>query len=141
VVGARTRPDSASPPEQKYNHFRKGNIIMANDTSASDVLKITDENQDAMIKEHSMLVIDCYADWCGPCRMIAPFVVELAGEYSGKVSFGKIDVDQSPGISRQYSISSIPTLLFFKNGKLVDRVIGALPKPALKEKVESLIAA
>ena len=76
-----------------------------------------------------------------PCRMIAPFIVELATEYKGKVSFGKIDVDSSPGVSRQYSISSIPTLLFFKDGKLVDRVIGALPKPALKDKVEALIAA
>jgi thioredoxin 1 len=110
------------------------------DTSA-DVLKISDDNQENMIKEHSMLVIDCYADWCGPCRMIAPFIAELATEYKDNVSFGKIDVDQSPGVSRQYSISSIPTLLFFKNGKLVDRVIGALPKPALKDKVEALIAA
>ena len=114
---------------------------MANDTSTSDVLKITDENQEDLIKQHSMLVIDCYADWCGPCRMIAPFMVELASEYSGKVAFGKVDVDQSQGVSRQYSISSIPTLLLFKDGKLIERHIGALPKPTLKEKVEALISA
>jgi thioredoxin 1 len=114
---------------------------MSTDTSSTDVLKITDQNQEEMIKQHSMLVIDCYADWCGPCRMIAPFIIDLASEYSGKVSFGKLDVDQAPGVSRQYGISSIPTLLFFKNGKLVERLVGALPKPALKEKVEALIAA
>lgn len=114
---------------------------MANDTPASDVLKVTDDNYDATVKQNTMLVVDCYADWCGPCRMIAPFIVELATEYKGKVAFGKIDVDQSPGVSRQFGISSIPTLLFFKDGKLVDRVIGALPKPALKDKVEGLIAA
>ncbi len=114
---------------------------MSNETPTSDVLKISDENHEDMVKQHSMLVVDCFADWCGPCRMIAPFVVELATEYSGKVAFGKVDVDQSPGVSRQYSISSIPTLLFFKDGKLVERHVGALPKPALKDKVEALIAA
>jgi thioredoxin 1 len=114
---------------------------MSADKSATDVLIITDQNQEELVKKHTMLVVDCYADWCGPCRMIAPFIIDLASEYSGKVSFGKVDVDQSPGISRQYSVSSIPTLLFFKNGKLVERLVGALPKPALKEKVEALIAA
>jgi thioredoxin 1 len=103
---------------------------MSADKSATDVLIITDQNQEELVKKHTMLVVDCYADWCGPCRMIAPFIIDLASEYSGKVSFGKVDVDQSPGISRQY-----------KNGKLVERLVGALPKPALKEKVEALIAA
>jgi thioredoxin 1 len=111
------------------------------DTSTTNVLKITDENQNDVVAKNTMLVVDCYADWCGPCRLIAPFISELAGEYSGRVAFGKVDVDQSPGISRQYGISSIPTLLFFKNGKLHERLIGALPKPALREKVEALIAA
>jgi thioredoxin 1 len=114
---------------------------MANEAPAADVLKLTDENQDAAIQEHNLLVVDCYADWCGPCRMVAPIITELAGEYAGKVTFGKLDVDQAPGVSRQYGIASIPTLLFFKDGKLVDRQVGALPKPMLKDKVDALIAA
>jgi thioredoxin 1 len=111
---------------------------MSNATTA-DVIKVTDADFGDALKKHNLLVVDCYADWCGPCRVIAPFVEQLATEYSGRVTFAKVDVDNAPMISRQFSISSIPTLLFFKNGKLVDRQIGALPKHALKERVESLI--
>jgi len=112
---------------------------MVNEAAASEVLKVTDQNQSDMVSQHSLLVIDCYADWCGPCRMIAPVIQEMAGEYSGRVSFGKVDVDSNQGVARQYNVSSIPTLLFFKDGQLADRLVGALPKPALKEKVEAML--
>jgi len=114
---------------------------MASDAATTEVLKVTDENQADMVSQHSRIVLDCYADWCGPCRMVAPIIQELAGEYTGRVSFGKVDVDQSPGVARQFNVSSIPTLLFFKDGQLVDRLVGALPKPALKEKVDGLLNA
>ena len=114
---------------------------MAETTTAPGVIKLTDAEFQNILTGNSMLVVDCYADWCAPCRMIAPFIQELATEYTGKVAFSKLDVDHNPRISMQFGIRSIPTLLFFKNGKLVDQVIGALPKHALKQRVEALISA
>ena len=76
------------------------------------------------------VMVDFYADWCGPCRMVAPIVEELAGEYAGKVKIGKINVDENPNTAKQYNVMSIPTILFIKGGKVVDQVIGALPKAA-----------
>ena len=109
--------------------------------AATAVLKMTDQSFADTVKTNTLLVVDCYADWCGPCRMIAPIVEELANHYSGRVAFAKVDVDNSPNISRQFHISSIPTLLFFKNGEMVDRQVGALPKHALQARVGSLLAA
>ncbi|MCL4306191.1 thioredoxin [bacterium] len=109
-------------------------------TAAAAVLKVTDQSFGDTVKSNKLLVVDCYADWCGPCRMIAPIVEDLANEYAGRVAFAKVDVDQSPDVSRQFHVSSIPTLLFFKNGEMVDRQIGALPKHALQARVESLLA-
>ncbi len=108
--------------------------------AANAVLKVTDQSLGDAVKTNNLLVVDCYADWCGPCRMIAPIVEELANEYAGKVAFAKVDVDQAPNISRQYHVSSIPTLLFFKNGEMIDRQVGALPKHALKARVDALLA-
>ena len=110
------------------------------DTKTSvEVIKLTDAKFQETLKDHSLLVVDCYADWCAPCRMIAPFIEEFAGTYSGRVSFAKVDVDHSPGIAQQFGVFSIPTILFFKNGKLHDQQVGALPKPTLKQKVEALL--
>ncbi len=108
--------------------------------AATTVLKVTDQSFGQTVKTHSLLVVDCYADWCGPCRMIAPIVEDLANVYTGRVAFAKVDVDQSPEISRTYHVSSIPTLLFFKNGEMIDRQVGALPKHALQARVEALLA-
>lgn len=109
-------------------------------TAATAVLKVTDQSFADAVKANQLLVVDCYADWCGPCRMIAPLVEDLANEYNGRVSFAKVDVDQAPNVSRQYHVSSIPTLLFFKNGEMIDRQVGALPKHALQARVEALLA-
>jgi thioredoxin 1 len=114
---------------------------MANETTASEVLHLTDAEFANALKTHSMLVVDAYADWCGPCRMIAPIVKELATEYAGRVSFAKVDVDNNQSIARQFGIQSIPTILFFKNGQMVNRVVGAMPKGALKSHVDALVAA
>lgn len=108
--------------------------------TAGTVIQMSDAEFAGALKNHSMLVVDAYADWCGPCRAVAPVIKELAGEYA-QVSFAKVDVDSNPNIARTFGIQSIPTLLFFKNGQLVDRVVGALPKPTLKSRVDALLAA
>ncbi|MGQ9543665.1 MAG: thioredoxin, partial [Candidatus Bathyarchaeia archaeon] len=76
-----------------------------------------------------------WAPWCGPCHMVAPIIEELARDYAGKILFGKLNVDENPKLSMQYEIMSIPTLLVFKNGKLMDRLIGAMPKQTLEPKI------
>ena len=100
-------------------------------------IKITDADFDEAVKKYDTLVIDCWAPWCGPCRLITPVIEELAKEMQGKVVFGKLNVDENPMTSAKHQIMSIPTLLVFKNGDLVDRLVGALPKEALKEKLGS----
>jgi thioredoxin 1 len=87
------------------------------------------------LQEHPALVIDFWAEWCGPCRRVAPVVEELAQEFAGKVSFAKCDTDHNQRLALQFGISAIPCLIFFSHGKMVDRVIGALPKESIKAKV------
>jgi len=101
-------------------------------------LEITDADIDENIKKYQTLVIDCWAPWCGPCKMVHPIIEELAKEMQGKIVFGKLNVDENPVTSTKHQIMSIPTLLVFKNGNLVDRIVGALPKEALKEHIEKL---
>ena len=100
-------------------------------------VKITDADFDEAVKKYNMIVIDCWAPWCGPCRMVAPVIDELAKEMQGAVVFGKLNVDENPTTSARHQIMSIPTMLVFKNGNLVDRLIGALPKDELKRKLET----
>ena len=100
---------------------------------------ITDKNFDETIRNNSMIIIDCWAAWCGPCRMLSPIVEELAGQYYGKVFFGKLNVDENTITPRKFGIMSIPTLLIFKEGKLIDTVVGAVPKSVLEDKIHILI--
>lgn len=86
------------------------------------------------------VLVDFWAEWCAPCKMIAPIVEELAQEYDGKVAFTKLDVDSNPKTAVQYGVRSIPTLLIFRNGKVVEQVVGAVPKAILKKKLESVLA-
>ena len=102
----------------------------------SKVLTITDNDFDKTIKK-GITLVDFWAVWCGPCKMIAPFVAELAGEYEGKAKIGKVDVDNNPNISTTYGIRSIPTILIFRDGKIVDQIIGAVPKQALAQKLDA----
>lgn len=101
--------------------------------------EITDANF-AEITKAGAVVVDFWAPWCGPCRMVSPIIDELAGEYEGKVVIGKVNVDDNPGVSASQSIRNIPTILFFKDGQLVDKQVGAISKPDLKAKVEALLA-
>ena len=103
------------------------------------VIEVTDATFDKMVEDESVLVVDCWAPWCGPCRMVAPVIEELAKGFAGKVTFAKLNVDQNQGISTRYRIQSIPTMLFFKNGKMVDQKLGAMPKAMLQPIVEKYL--
>lgn len=96
------------------------------------VLELTDSNFAEAVKKYPLLVVDCWAEWCAPCKMVAPVIEELAEDYQGKVTFGKLDVDGNRSVAARYQIASIPTLLIFKNSRLVDRKVGALPRRMLE---------
>ncbi len=99
-------------------------------------LTFTDANfKDEVINSDLPVLVDFYADWCGPCKMIAPIVSQLADELDGKVKIGKLDVDSNGVTAQQYRVMSIPTLLIFKGGQVVDTVVGAVPKNQLEEKL------
>ena len=101
-------------------------------------LQITDANFKTEVLESDIpVLVDFYADWCGPCKMIAPSVAELAEEYQGVFKIGKLNVDQEQQTAEKFRVMSIPTLIFFKNGQPVETVVGAVPKQALQEKIES----
>jgi thioredoxin 1 len=102
-------------------------------------LEFTDENIKEVINSGKPVVIDFWAEWCGPCRMVGPVVEELAKEYDGKVVIGKMDVDNNVDTPNEYGIRNIPTILFFKDGQLVDKQVGAAQKTVLAAKVEALL--
>jgi len=84
-------------------------------------------------------LVDCWAPWCGPCRMISPLVEQLASKYAGRLKVAKLNVDENPLIASQYAIQSIPTLLLFRDGRLVDRLVGALPRPEIERRLTSIL--
>ncbi|MFA5047391.1 MAG: thioredoxin [Paludibacter sp.] len=102
-------------------------------------LEFTDANIKEMINSGKPVVIDFWAEWCGPCRMVGPIVEELAKEYEGQVLIGKMDVDEQVETPNTYGIRNIPTMLFFKDGKVVDKQIGATQKAVLEAKVKALL--
>ena len=96
---------------------------------------VNESNFDDFIKKYALVVIDCWAPWCGPCKMIAPAIDELAKDYQGKIAFGKLNTDENQNIAMKFNIMSIPTFLIFKNGELIDRPVGAMPKASLEETI------
>ncbi|SHO64704.1 thioredoxin [Algoriphagus zhangzhouensis] len=100
-------------------------------------IEITDANFEEVIKSDQPILVDFWAEWCGPCKMIGPVVEELAGDYEGKAVIGKVDVDSNPGVAQAFGIRSIPTLLFFKGGQIVDKQVGAVPKAVLSQKLDA----
>jgi len=108
---------------------------------AGDVKSVTTADWEAeVLKANSLVMVDFWATWCGPCRMVAPVVEKLAGEYSGKIKCMKLNTDENPDIASKYGIMGIPTLMFFKDGKKVDQVVGAIPEGTLRSKFDSLLA-
>ena len=106
-------------------------------TTAIKPLEITDANIDQVISGNKPVLIDFWADWCGPCHMIAPVIQELADEYEGKAVVGKLDVDANPVTAQKYGIRSIPTLIITKGGQVVDQQIGVVPKAVIGSKLEA----
>lgn len=104
-------------------------------------LEFTDANFDAMVlKSDKPVIVDFWAVWCGPCRMVGPIVQEISTEYAEKAVVGKLDVDHNPEVARKFGIRNIPTILFFQNGEVVDKQVGAVPKQVLVNKLEALLS-
>ena len=102
---------------------------------AHSPIEVTDSSFNEIVKKDGLVVVDCWAAWCAPCRMIAPIIEELAKDYAGKILFGKLNVDSNRKAPLEYQIMSIPTILVFKDGELVDRIIGAMPRRLLEQKI------
>lgn len=103
-------------------------------------LEITDANfEELVLNSDKPVVVDFWAEWCGPCRMIGPAIEEMASEYDGKAVVGKVNVDHNPGVSAQFGVRNIPTVLFIKGGEVADKSVGAVPKAQLTQKLDALI--
>ena len=113
--------------ESKYNTNRE--------TYHSIPIILTDYNFTELINKYQILIVDFWADWCGPCRMVSPIIEQLSNELSGKVVFGKLNVDKNPSVSNVFGIQSIPTIIIFKNGQVADRIVGAITKSQLILKI------
>ena len=108
----------------------------------SNAMEVTDDTFESEVEKHDGLaVVDFWATWCAPCRMIAPILDQLATEYSGKAKVTKLDVDTNIRTASRFNVRSIPTILFFKDGELVDKVIGAVPRPQLEQRIQKHLAA
>jgi thioredoxin 1 len=102
-------------------------------------IELTDANFDENVKKYSFFVVDNWAPWCPPCLMLSPIIESLAKKYVGKIVFGKLNVDENKEVAQKYEVMSVPTLLVLKKGKLVDRIVGAMPEPLLEKRLKSFL--
>ena len=105
----------------------------------ADIVELTEGTFEEAVSNNPITVIDCWAVWCGPCQVLTPIMEQLAEEYSGKVAFAKLDVDQNQNVARKYRIMAIPTLLYFKDGELADTTVGVFPKNEIMQRIEKLM--
>lgn len=127
---------------QRINQKKLEEIMTRNkmlQSFAGKPILLTDANFASEISRHDLIVVDFWAAWCGPCRLVSPIIEQLASEYSGRVIFGKLNVDENPEVSNRFGVQSIPTILVFKNGKQVDGLVGAVPKPTIESKFKPYI--
>ena len=104
--------------------------------TSGEVLIMDDNNLAETVREHPFVVLDCWAEWCGPCKMVAPVIEQLAVEYAGRITFAKLNIDENMGTATKYRISAIPTMLVFRNGEMAGQIIGALPKNHIEQKLQ-----
>jgi thioredoxin 1 len=124
---------------EKMKEFIGGRTTGASSSASGKPIDLTQETFKNAVERNSLVVVDFWAAWCGPCRIVAPIIESMAKDYSGRILFGKVNVDENPEIARQYGIMSIPTLLVFKNGNVVDQIIGAMPRERLEPKIKKHI--
>jgi len=128
-----TKNEDTELEQVRARKMRELTTKMKKNPNAPIPITISDTNFNETIQRHPLMLIDCWAEWCGPCRMVAPVIDELARDYGDRLVVGKLNVDENPTTAMQFNIMSIPTLLIMKNGKEVDRIIGAVPKKAIEE--------
>ena len=119
-----------------YNRILNAEKLEKGNNMDGKSVELNDGNFDQMVGKPGLMVVDFWAEWCAPCRFVSPVLDELAKEYAGKMVLGKLNVDLNPQVSARFMIRSIPTIMFFKDGKPVDTVIGALPKPMIETKIK-----
>ncbi len=126
--------------QKKMAELQKAAAAKAMMSSITEPVILTDSNFKSEVSKYPIMLVDFWAPWCGPCRMVSPIIEQLAREYSGKVAFGKVNVDENQMISASFGIQSIPTMVIFKNGKAVDVMIGALPKAQIEMKLKQQLS-
>jgi thioredoxin 1 len=124
---------------KKLAELQKEAATKAMMSSITEPIGLTDSNFASEISKYPIMLVDFWAPWCGPCRMVSPIIEQLSREYSGKVAFGKVNVDENQRIATSFGIQSIPTLMIFRNGKAVDVMVGALPKAQIEMKLKQQI--
>ncbi len=133
--------------DEELNEIKQRKLVeMMHNKSAADKgngkpVVLTEATFERTVASSPVTVVDFWAAWCGPCRMVAPIIDQLAREYAGRVTFGKLNVDENPAVSNAFQIQSIPSLLVFKNGKLVDGLVGAAPKELIESRITPYLKA
>ncbi len=124
---------------QSYWNDMKAPSVTLEKKMPNSPVEMTDKNFASILEDCELLVVDCWAPWCGPCRTLSTTIDEMARDYEGEVVFGKLNTDENRGIATRFGIMSIPTLLFIKKGKLVDTVVGAVPREVIESKLRKYI--
>jgi len=134
--GTKNRVDATPQTDRIAKCGKCGTTLTVAAASSDKPLTVTDQTfSQEIVNSQGVVLLDCWAQWCGPCRMVGPIMEQLAAESQGRYRIAKLNVDENPRTASQFQIQSIPTMLIFKNGKLVDRIIGAQPKPAIASRL------